>query len=211
MLKEKFHLSFPFVFENNGTVYMIPETGHDKAIRLYRANKNLNCFTFVKTLIGGKEYVDSSVIHHNGFYYLFTTEKNKSNKYTQCLFSSDSIEGPYKEHPCSPICIGGKYGRNAGSILQIQGSLYRPTQDCSNKYGENVSLMRIHELDQNKYYEVVEKDALLDTSSPFYNDGGHQYNIVRFKGQILVAKDARIEQARPNLGVILSRIQSSLH
>lgn len=206
VLKEELHLSFPFVFEDNGTVYMIPETGHDKSIRLYSANGNLLRFTYVKTLIEGKEYVDTSVISHNGLYYLFTTEKNKQFKYTQRLFWAESLGGAYKEHPCSPIYNGGKYGRNAGSILQVEGDLFRPVQDCANVYGENVSLLKIEELDQNNYKEVVYKDKLLDKSLCFYKDGGHQYNVVNFHGQRLVATDAKFNNANPNIGIMIQRL-----
>ena len=35
-LEEDFHLSFPLVFDWNGDVWMIPETGNDHSLRLYR-------------------------------------------------------------------------------------------------------------------------------------------------------------------------------
>ena len=35
-LEEDFHLSFPMVFDWNGEVWMIPETGSDHSLRLYR-------------------------------------------------------------------------------------------------------------------------------------------------------------------------------
>ena len=37
VLKEKFHLSFPWVFTDAGKVYMVPETGTDGSIRVYEA------------------------------------------------------------------------------------------------------------------------------------------------------------------------------
>ncbi len=37
VLKEPFHLSFPQVFSWDGEIYMLPETGDDHSIRLYRA------------------------------------------------------------------------------------------------------------------------------------------------------------------------------
>ena len=41
VLKEPFHLSFPFVFEDQGVIYMIPESQEDDSIRLYCANDDL--------------------------------------------------------------------------------------------------------------------------------------------------------------------------
>lgn len=38
-LEEDFHLSFPMVFDWNGEIWMIPETGHDHSLRLYRCRE----------------------------------------------------------------------------------------------------------------------------------------------------------------------------
>src|ERR1700744_2683348 len=38
VLKEAFHLSYPYVFEVDGTVYMLPETRQANSIRLYAAS-----------------------------------------------------------------------------------------------------------------------------------------------------------------------------
>ena len=52
VLKESFHLSYPWVFEEEGKIYMIPETGSDKSIRLYEAvNDDLTEFRLVKKLL----------------------------------------------------------------------------------------------------------------------------------------------------------------
>ena len=48
VLKEPWHLSFPFVFEYNGEVYMIPESQECNEIRLYKANMNITSFSYVK-------------------------------------------------------------------------------------------------------------------------------------------------------------------
>ena len=38
-LQEDFHLSFPTVFDWNGAIWMIPETGSDHSLRIYRCKK----------------------------------------------------------------------------------------------------------------------------------------------------------------------------
>ena len=39
VLAEPFHLSYPYVFEWQGSHYMIPESGAAKSVRLYRASE----------------------------------------------------------------------------------------------------------------------------------------------------------------------------
>ena len=38
VLEEPFHLSYPFVFEHDGEIYMLPETAAAGCIRLYHAD-----------------------------------------------------------------------------------------------------------------------------------------------------------------------------
>lgn len=52
VLEEPYHLSFPWVFEEDGHIYMLPETGATNTIRLYEArNEDLTNFIFVKELL----------------------------------------------------------------------------------------------------------------------------------------------------------------
>lgn len=62
------HLSFQYVFENNGKVYMLPEAGYSGTIRLYEAcNDNLSKWKLSKVIIDEKrQWVDSSIIKKCG-------------------------------------------------------------------------------------------------------------------------------------------------
>ena len=37
VLERRYHLSYPFVFECDGEIYMLPETGENNCVELYRA------------------------------------------------------------------------------------------------------------------------------------------------------------------------------
>lgn len=195
------HFSYPWVFEENGEVYMMPETGCDHNIRLYKATDNtLTHFEPYKVILKRDEnewdgikydYADSCLYKKDGLYYLFSSIFLKEGCYLLELYISDKLEGDYKPHPASPICIGNKYGRCAGSLIEIDGKLYRPTQDCEKVYGGQVNLMEIDELTPTSYKEHVVKDNILPTELPIYKDGGHQVNFAKFKGKIIVATDSR--------------------
>lgn len=192
VLVEPFHLSFPYVFEDDGKVYMLPETGGDKSITLYEAlDKTLTKWQKVSKLMeGGEPWYDSVIHKKDGKYYLFTGHDNDVQQ-VQHLFVADSLTGPYTEHPSSPICEGRDRARNAGSIIKNDNELYRPVQVCMNGYGEQTSVMKIETLSPAEYKETLFKKDIIDTQTPSYRMGGHQWNPVEFMGKRIVATDYR--------------------
>lgn len=198
VLREPFHLSYPWVFEKDGRIYMIPETCGDKSVRLYEAvNRELTEFRLVRKLVVQNEnnelefsFSDSSIVERNGMYYLFTTMRSKGINQLH-LLCSDKFLGEYKEHPKSPICVDNKYGRNAGHLIKYCGELYRFAQDCEKGYGDNVHVLKVKELSTYNYEEDVVKEYILDQNSAFYKFGGHQLNVVKFKSKTVIATDAK--------------------
>lgn len=194
------HLSYPFVFEENGAVYMIPESSDLGDIRLYKADdESLSSFSLYKTLVSKEVissevgYADSSLFKKDGTYYLMSSIESVEGEHKNYLFlfTADQLEGPYTMHPQSPLCISMKYGRNAGCLLEYNGHLYRVAQDCEVRYGDNVHLFQIDEMNSHSYQEHLVRENLIPTEIPFYQYGGHQYNFVDFNGQRIVATDAK--------------------
>lgn len=186
VLQESFHLSFPFVFAVDDDVYLMPETGEVGEIRLYRfSDETLTKVELVKVLMKG-EFVDSSIISIDGEYYLFTSD----SEFKQRVFVADNLLGDYNEHPSSPIYIGSDYGRNAGAVFEYGGFFYRPSQDCSRLYGDNVSLHQLKEFTTDLIEEKPYIKNLFNRDNSFYTFGGHQFNIVEFKNKLIVATDA---------------------
>ena len=198
VLNEPFHLSFPYVFSEGGQIYMVPETGDNHSIRLYKAdNDDLSHFTFITKLIDRSDwqdypridYCDSSIIKKGDKYYLFTSVCEKDT-YELRLFFSDSFDSGYLEHPLSPIVKSNKYGRCGGCVFAHDGELFRIAQDCENGYGNNIHILRITELTPDEYKEEISKENIIPTTG-FYKNGGHQLNIAEYKGQTIVATDAK--------------------
>lgn len=199
VLKEPFHLSFPYVFERDGNVYMIPETCANRSIRLYRAvNSELTDFVFVKKLLEMEDdsdvlisYSDSSILSKDDVIYLFTTVCRRGGANSLQLYYADDLLGPYREHCKSPVVVSSKHGRNAGSLILHEGEIYRPAQDCVRRYGDNVHLWKVTRLTPSEYREELFKESIYDARIPFYREGGHQLNVARFKGRYIVATDAK--------------------
>lgn len=194
VLEEPFHLSFPNVFDDNGVIYMLPETGGDRSISLYKAvDDSLTKWTLVKKIMeGGEPWYDSTILWKDGKYFLFSSHDDDIEQELH-LFVADSFFGPYTEHPSSPVCRGRDCGRNAGSIIQYNGCLYRPVQVCVNSYGEQTSVMKIEEITPSVYRETPYSTNIINTNVYPFKDGGHQFNPIYFKGRWIVALDNRVK------------------
>lgn len=197
VLQENFHLSFPFIFEDEGKVYMIPESGEDQSIRLYEANRDFTSFSFVRVLLKQEKrigpnsnYVDNHVFKNKGIYYLFTSYRNNWEIRQELFTTNDLLKGEFVRHPCSPIFVGNKYGRNGGSLICFNDKLLRVSQDCSVEYGVNVSLHEINSINETYYNETLFVDDLFSDNILFPN-GGHQLNITSFLGKYVYGTDYR--------------------
>lgn len=195
VLREPFHLSFPFVFEDNGEVYMVPESEANNSIRLYKSNADLTSFIYVRTLLRQDRslgmncnYVDSHIYTKDGVYYLFTSYLKKWEMIQELYYTDDLINGVFQRHPSSPICISHEYGRNGGSLIEYNGKMLRVSQDCHKDYGDNVSLHEIVIIDK-KHYEEKLYNRNVYALNPLFPDGGHQLNILYFKGKYVYATD----------------------
>lgn len=195
------HFSYPYVFEDKGEIYMMPETGWQNNIRLYKADRNdLSKFTLYKVILQREkldpniefDWCDSCFYRKDGLYYLITTVKTKQ-QYEMQLYTSTQLEGSYTEHPMSPVVKGDDCARCAGSLMEKDGHIYRFAQDCSEAYGGQVSLFEIDEITPTAYREHLVKKHILPTDQKFYRMGGHQVNFATFRGQTVVATDARDE------------------
>lgn len=217
VLKEPFHLSYPWVFEEAGKVYMIPETGQDGSVRLYEATDESLCsFVFSHKLLEQPKnreirmgYGDSSIYKKDGKYYLMTMLQYSEPVNVLELYMSDKLKGPYTVHPCSPITRSNKVGRDAGCWIEHQGKLLRVSQDCTHRYGDNVHVSEITKLSPTVYEEKILQESILPTDVSFYKEGGHQFNAIKFNGQWIVATDAK-EYHRLLITRIIHKIKSRL-
>ena len=150
-----YHLSYPFVFEHEGGLWMIPETLGAGRIELYRARDGLTKWEFVKSLKDGVQAVDTTLWMENGRFYFFTNiaERGSTVNDELFLFYSDDLLGEWTAHPRNPICTDVRRSRGAGKLFRRNGKLIRPAQDCSVRYGYACQLNEIEVLSPAEYRE----------------------------------------------------------
>jgi len=99
VLDEAFHLSYPYAFEYDGSVYMIPESGGAKAVLLYRA-VNFRCSGLWLIHSSKPALVDNSIFQWDGRWWMFATESGvPSTALRLRLFTAESLFGPGTNTP----------------------------------------------------------------------------------------------------------------
>ena len=156
------HLSFPFVFAESGHVVCLPECHQSGALRAFR-QEGQSWLPDV-TLLDGVAAVDPVMLHHSGRWWLFCCDRAQEDTTHLYLYFSDSWRGPWIAHPLNPVKSDVRSSRPAGAVVNIDGTLYRPAQDCSERYGGTISVQRITELSESAFREetafVLEPRAL---------------------------------------------------
>jgi hypothetical protein len=158
VLRENYHLSYPFLFELDGRLFMVPESSECKAIWLYECTKFPLEWKRKKCLMEGVIAVDPTIFFHNGRWWMFMNVADNPNvtKYTHLhLFhSTDPTSNEWQPHPKNPVVSDARRSRPAGKPFTRGNHLYRPSQDCAGAYGRGISINRVVALDENNYEEV---------------------------------------------------------
>ena len=155
VLERPYHLAYPCIFEHDGEIFMIPETGFNNTVELYRATSLPQQWKLVRVLYTGPAF-DTSVLHRDGRFWFFTSLIEGAGRHTSkfLLFHSDRIDGDWISHPSNPISHDARHARNGGGIFRRGSRIIRPAQDGSGPYGGAVHLREIRTLTENEYAEA---------------------------------------------------------
>ncbi len=155
VLERDHHLSYPFVFEHEGVVYMLPETGEAGRVELHRAVAFPDEWRLDRVLLDGLTAVDATLHVEEGRLWLFAhVVEGHGDPGELRLHWADSLDGDFSPHPRNPIVTDPATARPAGRLFRRDGVLYRPGQDCSRRYGEAVVLNRVDALSPEDYRET---------------------------------------------------------
>ena len=156
VLEKDYHLSYPFVFEWRGDHYMIPETGANNTVELYRSASFPFDWKLEKVLLEGRRPADATLIEVEGVWYMFLSmaEEGVAANWDELhLYYAESPLGPWRPHRRNPVKSDVRRARPAGRLFDWNGALYRPAQNCSSGYGYGVSLNRITCLSPDEFRE----------------------------------------------------------
>lgn len=193
VLREPFHLSYPQVFAWEGEHYMIPEANATQSVRLYRATRFPEEWVLEAVLMEGERFSDPTILRYADRWWLFVETSPRREHDCLRLYSASSLQGPWLEHPASPIVLNDpRSARPAGRILSFENRLLRFAQDCVPAYGAAVRTFEIVELTPTRYREVpFDFPPELTRSGAGWNaDGMHHLDALRLTdGKWIAAVD----------------------
>lgn len=155
VLERPYHLSYPFVFEHDGEMWMIPESAANGTVDIYRSKDFPRGWEHAGTLLEGVNAVDAT-LHHDGQRWWMFASIGEQGSYAWdelFLYMADQPTGPWRAHPKNPVKSDAASARPAGRLFRRGTMLLRPAQDCSRVYGGAVTLCAVDVLTETNYEE----------------------------------------------------------
>lgn len=147
------HLSYPNVFEHEGSVWIAPESASTDTLTAYRWDGQ--AWTDPTVLIEDFRALDATFVEHEGRWWVFATNAREEPVHELHAWWADNRLGPYTPHPGNPLLLDPRAGRPGGSMFHHEGRLYRVAQDCSRTYGGAVVLAEVTALDATSFGQRV--------------------------------------------------------
>jgi hypothetical protein len=153
VLEEPWHLSYPSLIEWDGQIWMIPESSANREIAIYRAVDFPLRWEKHAVLVGDVEAADATIAAHDGLLWMFAVTREAIGGYsdTLAIWHAGDLFGPWRAHRANPVLVDDRAARPAGNMVNLDGMLYRPVQDCRAAYGAAVNLMRVTRLDEEGF------------------------------------------------------------
>jgi hypothetical protein len=157
------HASYPYLFEDQGETYCIPETHQAREIGLYKAEQFPYKWVKVAALVRDFAGVDGTLFRHDGRFWLASTSKEHGPSDKLFIWHAPDLLGPWRPHAANPVKADIRSSRPAGTPFLYSGQLYRPAQDCSRTSGGRIVLNRVIRLTSTEFEEepaaIIEPDA----------------------------------------------------
>lgn len=156
VLRHTVHLSYPCVFEDDGEVWMIPETSAAGTVELYRATSFPRQWTREAVLLQDIDANDVTAFRHGGRWWLAATvRQGGSSSDALHLWYAPTLRGPWTPHAHQPVVLDIASARPAGRMAYAGGRLLRPAQDGRAGYGAALAVVEVLVLDPERYEQRV--------------------------------------------------------
>ena len=156
VLERDYHLSYPFLVEQDGELYMIPETGRNRTVEAYRCVDFPLRWRLERVLLDGVRLVDATFHRGADRWWMFANAAAGGSRMFDDelhLFHAPSLLGDWKPHPRNPVKSDARSARPAGQLAWRNGALLRPAQICVPRYGAGISMNRVLRLTPHDYAE----------------------------------------------------------
>jgi len=167
VLEEPAHLSYPYVFKEDGKHYMIPEHYQSGKVGLYESVDFPGGWQKKCTLLDDFSGIDSTLVKWDGLYWMFSSDRTEGYTNKLKLFYAEKLEGPWLPHTLNPVKTDIRSARCAGTPFEHEGKLFRPAMDYSEKLQGKIVINRIDRLTKEEFVEVSVKEIFPYSNSPY--------------------------------------------
>ena len=174
-----YHLSYPCIVNEDGQIFMIPETHQNKRLEVYRCLHFPEKWELFATAFDGEEIVDTTYFcDDNGDKWLFM---NKGWSYNSELYiyKIDSLKlGRIVPHKLNPVMIDCRKGRSGGKIFRYEDNYYRTSQiNTHGMYGKGLHISKIRKLTLEEY----EDEAIISIEPNFMKGLAGMHHLHQFE------------------------------
>ena len=158
ILEESFHLSFPFVFKEGESIYMIPESHENHDIRLYKCLDFPYNWKLEKILMSDINAADTMLIKREHTWFMLTnicSAEINDHQSELHIFYSNELESSHWEPLSSgnPVIFDSSKARNGG-LFYFNDKMFRVNQVHGQAhYGKSFDINEITLLSKDNYDE----------------------------------------------------------
>ena len=156
VLEREYSISHPFLLEQDGNLYLVPESEQNRTVEVYRCVDFPQRWQLERTLLDGVRLVDATFYRGPDRWWMFANGAAGDSRVFDdelSLFHAPRFLGDWAPHRRNPVKSDARSSRPAGALYWRNGALYRPAQVCAPRHGAGLALNRVLRLTPEWYAE----------------------------------------------------------
>ena len=160
VLERDWHLSYPFLLEHEGALYMVPESAQNRRVEAWRCVEFPTRWRLERVLLDGARLVDATLARSGERWWMLANgaagESRVFDDELHVFHAADPLglsEGGWRPHRRNPVKSDVRSARPAGALFWRNGALHRPAQVDAPLYGSGLSINRLLRLTPDEFAE----------------------------------------------------------
>ena len=152
-IEEDFHLSFPYLFQYQGELYMVPEATKSESIRIYKCEKFPLEWSLQEVVMTGVRAADTVIFQKGDSWILLTTLSASGGRELRSELYAFSSRAPvgaeWRPIGDGPILFDSLKGRNGGLFYHDEKIFRVAQRQAYDSYGASLTIFELVGLDSN--------------------------------------------------------------
>ncbi|QNE31043.1 formyl transferase [Sphingomonas sp. NBWT7] len=175
VISERWHLSYPYVFEADGDIWMLPEAHQSGTSWLYRSAAFPDRWVRSYEIALPHVPLDATIVRRNDRWWLFYAAAHPIGERLTALYAAHApcLAGPWTACGDGPILRDPAGARPGGTPIVQDDVMYLPLQSCVKTYGSGVRVAQIDTLTPERISARIITELSAPRSAAPFNDGCH--------------------------------------